>query len=464
MFGAGRGRGGLPRGERSTEWQSGQRATPRWTQSPQRGLFGRGFATRGGYNTDWRSRTARQSNPVHILDGLVAEAIQTLSEPSTTNVGDIEPKDVRYLASYTWTGAEQPTMIVPGCPRVWQDKPLPFTVPLDTGSTYAYANSSKLPASPLLPLFRAVDVMEESDDSGTKLDWSSVDFITDRNNLRKLLSWVEVKDKGRGKVDDFRIDLQLCGIGTVLMQRWEPHAVYNAENSGYGDSFERESTSAGPGCDDGILAGHNRIISYTLHRAKMVVRCEVDACLLPDAGALPRSTSYDPEAAIKPSPRTVSADDLADAFSSLDVAATSSPPTMQDVNVVKGGTVVPQSSLIKIKTRSMRNVETFDWESAYLQLFLGQTCNLYLGVHQKGRFEEVRKTAFDSPELKEAAKNTRPVLKKLGRLLDEILYIAIDYGNKGRLSVVCKSGQLKVYERKGEEDFLLPEDVLKRFE
>jgi hypothetical protein len=144
---------------------------------------------------------------------------------------------------------------------VWRDPLLPFSVPPDTGETYAYSNSHKLPTYPFLPLFRAVDAIEESDPTRDRLDWSAIDFISDRNNLRKLLSWVEFKANGT-RVDDFRIDMQLCGIGTVILQRWEPRAVYEAENSGFGNSFELETTMPAPGCEDGILAGHNRIVSY----------------------------------------------------------------------------------------------------------------------------------------------------------------------------------------------------------
>ncbi|KAI0088709.1 hypothetical protein BDY19DRAFT_890744 [Irpex rosettiformis] len=433
---------------------------PRSSQSSRRGLRGRGFPSRGGYNNDWRVYRQEQAPPVYILDGLVEEAVQSISDPSTANVGDIEAKDVQYLASYTWTDAKQPTMIVPGSPRVWRNRPLPYTVPPDTGVTYAYSNSVKIPSSPLLPLFRAIDHIESSESSSTKLDWSSVDFITDRNNLRKLLSWIEHKEKG-GRIDEFRIDLQLCGVGTVLMQRWEPHAVYDARNSGYGDSFEKESTSPGPDCEKGIITGHSRIISYVIHGMKIVVRCEVDACIDLEKDEDSQSLSIETRGSNNTSPpKAVSADDLADALSSLSVTSSSTP---QDVKIVDGGAVVPQSSLVKIKTRSMRNVETFDWSAAYLQLFLGQTYNLYLGVHQRGTFNEVREVNLETPEFQEAAKDMQPVLKKLGRLLDEILYIAIEYGHKGRLSVVCRAGQLKVYERKDEASFL-PKDVLARFE
>jgi hypothetical protein len=191
---------------------------------------------------------------------------------------------------------------------------------------------------------------------------------------------------------------------------------------------------------------------------KLVVRCEVDACSHPgEAGTSILSSNS------KQKKPAASVDDLADALSSLAVATPESPPTDSDVTVIKGGSEVPQPSLIKIKSRSARNVVTFDWDAAYLQLFLGQTYNLHLGVHQRGTFESIRKANFESAEMQQAAKRVQPVLKMLGRLLDEILYIAIEYGQKGRLSLVCKSGQLTVHERKDEASFL-PDDILERFE
>lgn len=123
---------------------------------------------------------------------------------------------------------------------------------------------------PLLPLVRAVQDVESQ--SGTKtedaFDWSSVDFVTDRNGLRKLLRWIIA-----GPADppgDFRIDMQLAGSKTVLMNRWE-HLT--KEQSGtrrsYGHNFEELMTVPSPGCEKGT--GHHRIIAYaksTYHSAE----------------------------------------------------------------------------------------------------------------------------------------------------------------------------------------------------
>lgn len=197
------------------------------------------------------------------------------------------------------------------------------------------------------------------------------------------------------------------------------------------------------------------------------MRCEVDAYI---PGESEQDAEHSPaEAAEASSPSSasraddVSPDDLADVLSSLSVSSSETSSTAKDVKIVEGGIVIPQTSLIKVKTRSKKNAQTFGWAGAYTQLFLGQTYSLYLGIHQGGTFDEVRKVSFETPEFKEAARSMQPVLKKLGRLLDEILYVVMEYGHKGRLSVVCKAGQMKVYERVSQDSFL-PEDVLARFE
>lgn len=112
-----------------------------------------------------------------------------------------------------------------------------------------------MPDCPFVPLFRAVDTMEKERD-GDKVDWSSVDIISDRNNLRKLLAWVQ------GGEEFFRIDVQLAGSWTMLLQRWEERPLEISDGYGFGDSFELAATTPAPGCEDATLAGHHRIISY----------------------------------------------------------------------------------------------------------------------------------------------------------------------------------------------------------
>lgn len=102
-----------------------------------------------------------------------------------------------------------------------------------------------------------------------RFDWSSVDFVTDRNGLRKLLKWIDAAPGDPPR--DFRIDLQLAGSKTVLMNRWEQITKEQPQTRrSYGFNFEESTTVPSPGCERGT--GHHRIITYvsllTYHSAK----------------------------------------------------------------------------------------------------------------------------------------------------------------------------------------------------
>jgi len=110
-----------------------------------------------------------------------------------------------------------------------------------------------MPKAVLLPLVVAVNKRTEMV-SMPLFDWSSVDIVTDRDNLLKLTGWVS------GVARDFRIDLQLAGEKTVLMTRWSERYMEPFNGRTYGHSFEKESTVPAPGCKN--TAGHHRIVTY----------------------------------------------------------------------------------------------------------------------------------------------------------------------------------------------------------
>ena len=139
------------------------------------------------------------------------------------------------------------------------------------------------------------------------------------------------------------------------------------------------------------------------------------------------------------------------------------PRVGDDIRIVRGGAVVPQSALIKIKTRSKWNIDHFDWEFAYPQQFIGQIPTQVIGVHHKGGFYEIREKKLDAPELRDVARKAQEGLKKLHEILEEIHNYAMAHGKKARLSLVCKAGVLQVMQRESADSYL-PPDVLDRFE
>ena len=72
-----------------------------------------------------------------------------------------------------------------------------------------------MPRQILLPLVVAVNKLAELRSEGP-FNWSAVDFVTDRNALRKLARWAKCTIK---KNTSFRFDLHLAGESTILMNR-----------------------------------------------------------------------------------------------------------------------------------------------------------------------------------------------------------------------------------------------------
>lgn len=146
----------------------------------------------------------------------------------------------------------EPNVITTGSPPEWRNRPLPYQVEPDRGYSFKHQNGYRYPKSILLPLFVAVD---QTQVDGDDLDWTSIDFVTDRSNLRKLLRWI-----GGEETVSFRIDMQLAGKQTVLLNRWENRDKEEMPGYTFGFNFEKESTRLVPGCEEST--GHHRIVKY----------------------------------------------------------------------------------------------------------------------------------------------------------------------------------------------------------
>lgn len=143
---------------------------------------------------------------------------------------------------------------------MWRDITLPFSVEQDDNSVnFVYKNVYTVGKPVLVPLIEAVEIINRRQMEPT-FDWSSVDFVTDRNGLRKLLRWVGSSESSKSL--HFRIDTQLAGDKTVLLNYWEE---WDRESSGgwqanYGHNFETKVTDTAAGCEGS--SGHHRIVTY----------------------------------------------------------------------------------------------------------------------------------------------------------------------------------------------------------
>lgn len=197
----------------------------------------------------------------------------------------------------------------------------------------------------------------------------------------------------------------------------------------------------------------------------LVVRFEVDACT-------PRPQPKTTKPAAKAAPVTAGSnvDDLSNLLSGLKVSSTpattttaSSPTSSQsDIAVIRAGYEVSQSAIMELTTRSERNAVNLDWKESYPQLFLSQTSQHILGVHMRGSFRRVETRRLDSSEMRSVEADCQRTLKQLRAMLKVIQDLVREHGQRGRLSLVCQGGILKVYERESKESSL-PDEVMDRF-
>lgn len=227
-------------------------------------------------NKSAKSKKAKNDRKRH--NGLESSPLMVLDRPADIAAAISEDRisieDMTYIGSYSWVDSTEPTIVVPGTsytfrsgqgsehshtlllgsPAVWHDRRTPYTVPPDR-VTFMYEDAYRMPQYPNLARMRAIDIMTA--EKGIQVDWPSVDFITDRNALRKLLKWA-----GDTSGKDFRIDLELAGERTVFLNRWEAKTRnrLGPQEQSYGFAFEKASTHPAPDCQG--TTGHHRISSY----------------------------------------------------------------------------------------------------------------------------------------------------------------------------------------------------------
>ncbi len=119
----------------------------------------------------------------------------------------------------------------------------------------------------MLPLFVAADAIHGHQAAGGPVNWPTVDIVTDRNGLRKLLRWLN-PSPGR-EVRDFRIDVQLVGTKTLVLGRWEGRSREPPTGRTYGIGFENATTRPALGCPS---SGHERVITYVRRQCASFLR------------------------------------------------------------------------------------------------------------------------------------------------------------------------------------------------
>ncbi|KAK4050339.1 hypothetical protein OIO90_005132 [Microbotryomycetes sp. JL221] len=362
-----------------------------------------------------RTKTVTRS----LDEGLSSKAVKAIeSKGSAVPEDGVQLGGFKAVASYNWIEETPASILVPGSPPIWANPELPMAPEKDKDAKASVvdANAAHQPEAPLAPLVAAIKTLEPN------YDFKSINIVTDRINLRRLINWASPDHAADLK--DFRIDLDRVG-DTMLMTRWEP--TNEGGKAAIEQAFRKEALSD-PTCypEDKEVGSHHRIVELEFLGKKMLVRFPVDACL---AEARQRSLS------------TSTAGTLSPQNNSADL------PPMQDIasglTIHTAGGLVPQSSLVELSL--MSKTAKFDRLSAMEQMFFSQTPSLYLSRHSKGTFGSYEDVKLREMRVEE--KKAQPALMTLGAVLDDVSKALKDMGNNAKASLICKGGKLEMFER-----------------
>lgn len=346
--------------------------------------------------------------------------------------------DVTPLASYNWVEAKTPTIIVPGAPARWSPPIMSRRLPKDSGLVYIAQNAARHPDSPLEPLFRALYISQPD------FDVSSVDVVTDRNNVRKLLSFID-PTSSRNAAERFVINVEITDK-TAIFSRAETKTteyIGSHEFRGFGHEFEKAYTASRINGS----TGHHRILSYLLGDLRFLVRHEVDG-YLEHQTTLSRSTHNGNEAG-----------DLESLLGSLSLSRTNGSAEAVRIRGSKlsfreEGRMVPIGSTLEIKTRVFHKPLAFSEVAP--QLWVSQTPKLVRAYHKGGLFQEA-KVEDVTLLIRSWEDENQASLKRLTVLIKKIISSTEECG--GRATVVFDVAADRLLVTPADGNPMLPQDL-----
>lgn len=306
--------------------------------------------------------------------------------------------DVKHLASYNWIEAPTPTIAVPGIPAQWLGIKRGKSVRKDSGHVFIAQNSARHPKYPLEPLFRALQVEQP------RVDARGFNIISDRNNIRKLLSSVDPSTDKHAN-EDFTIAAECIGDTVIFCRQETKDQEFIGPNDfrGYGHEFEKAYTR----CDITESTGHHRIIEYQFCGLAVIIRHEVDG--FDGARDISQGANSD--------------SDLLEKLAGLSLSATAAQKrtvTSTNLTTIECGRAVPLETTLEIKTRAERNPLKID--DVAPQLWVSQTTLLVRAHHNRGFFQ-VPKVEDVKAEIVAWEQSHRASLSKLAVLLKKIIEV-----------------------------------------
>ncbi|KAG6025707.1 hypothetical protein E4U19_003002 [Claviceps sp. Clav32 group G5] len=342
---------------------------------------------------------------------LTIETIPRSGLPSLVTSDAAHITNVKSVSSYSWIETPTPTIAVPGSPPLWSPPATDVQLRKDSGLAIFTTNPS--------------------------FNIRSIDVISDRNNIRKLLSFINPIFNRDGEPFTISNTLLMCRHETAATEYIGPH-----EFRGYGHEFEKAYTT---NQIEGS-AGHFRIISYRFCGMNFMIRHETDGFV---------SVSPSKQVGYAERPYFVSQ------HSRNEVASPAvGSGHLQMVTVLKKGKTVPLESILEIKTRAL--TRSLHFAEVAPQLWVSQTPKLVRAHHDRGCFRE-QQVEDVSDEVQQWERENQGTLRTLGALIGKIIAVMKGCGGCGTLRYDVATASLIISRDEGGSG-MLPEDLYSRWD
>ncbi|KAK4899866.1 hypothetical protein LTR49_027563 [Elasticomyces elasticus] len=327
----------------------------------------------------------------------------------------------KFLASYNWTDARNPSILFPGTPPLWDPPAEATRLPEDSGKYFKDQNAARHPTHPMEPAVKAVLTQNLHFDTG------NVDVFGCTSTLGNLLRFLKNDDKS------FRFTVEALGRTVFFVRRENaPDELIAGPRgfgpTGHGHAFPDRYTRWPKGVEDS--ASHQRIISYKFAGLRCLVRFEADGYLEKELGR-----GYEDDTTIS---------------SGHDDDAARAIPVIDNVQTHNGGRLIPQHAIFELKTRGAHKRNDDQMSDHLPRMWQAQIPFFILAFHEYGLFKPADITIQDVRKKVAAWQDeNQQLLRRLSVLLGKLVSIARDPAI-GRYEVcVQQRGVLEIREPGG---------------
>ena len=318
-------------------------------------------------------------------------------------------------------------------------------------------NAYKHPTCPLEPILQSLHILQPT------FNLNQTDLICDRNNLRRLLGFAsgDVNEKFEIIVEVVNNTVLFIRLDGAISEHIDPAVQFR----GFGHTFEKVFTKRLEAVEKTV--SHHRVVGYTFGGLKLVVRFEADGAVYPSSVPESGSTEQLEEVEVVEGSNGSSLDPTSNPSLENEgndnpplpaaTGATTPGPSSARIFVLQAGHLIPQRSIIEIKTRNAKFPTTIQQNMP--QLWFSNTRHLYVGLHHWGAFVEVKKHTVSDGINASWESSMKEELGKLADLLGRIIEAARGNTSGARMRVRCSGGTLKLEDWDERET---PEILLKR--